>query len=137
MGWLRSVGSSKSQVSFAEYSLSHRALLQKRPNFLRSLPHTYRPTTDRLTHTYIHIVYHIGKTLDFAGGLTSSRVHTHAHTHTHTHRLTDRPTHTYTCRITHIHIVQQAPYNYRSLLQNIISLIGLFCKRDLKFEGAY
>ena len=31
MGWLRSVGSIKSQVSFAEYSLFCRALLQKRP----------------------------------------------------------------------------------------------------------
>ena len=31
MGWLRSVGSIKSQVSFAEYRLFCRALLQKRP----------------------------------------------------------------------------------------------------------
>ena len=30
MGWLRSVGSIKSQVSFAEYRLFYRALLQKR-----------------------------------------------------------------------------------------------------------
>jgi len=27
--------------------------------------------------------------------------------------------------------------NYRSLLQKIVSFIGLFCKRDLSFEGAY
>ena len=27
--------------------------------------------------------------------------------------------------------------NSRSLLQNIVSSIGLFCKRDLNFEGAY
>ena len=26
---------------------------------------------------------------------------------------------------------QKAPENYRSLLQNIVSLVGLFCKRDL------
>ena len=32
MGWLRLVGSIKYQVSFAEYSLLYRALLQKRPN---------------------------------------------------------------------------------------------------------
>jgi len=32
MEWLRLVGSSKLQVSFAEYSLFNRALLQKRPN---------------------------------------------------------------------------------------------------------
>ena len=31
MGWLRLVGSIKLQVSFAEYSLFYRALLQKRP----------------------------------------------------------------------------------------------------------
>ena len=31
MGWLRLVGSIKLQVSFAEYSLLYRALLQKRP----------------------------------------------------------------------------------------------------------
>jgi len=38
MGWLRSVGSLKLYVSFAEYSLFYRALLQKRPVLLRSLP---------------------------------------------------------------------------------------------------
>ena len=37
MGWLRLVGSLKLQVSFAEYSLFYRALLQKRPINLRSL----------------------------------------------------------------------------------------------------
>ena len=37
MGWLRSVGSIKLQVSFAEYSLFHRALLQKRPMILSIL----------------------------------------------------------------------------------------------------
>jgi len=37
MGWLRLVGSLKLQVSFAEYSLFYRALLQMRPVILRSL----------------------------------------------------------------------------------------------------
>jgi len=37
MGWLRLVGSLKLYVSFAEYSLFYRALLQKRPTILRSL----------------------------------------------------------------------------------------------------
>jgi len=37
MGWLRLVGSIKFQVSFAEYHLFDRALLQKRPVILRSL----------------------------------------------------------------------------------------------------
>ena len=37
MGWLRSVGSIKLQVSFAEYRLFYRALLQKRPIILSIL----------------------------------------------------------------------------------------------------
>ena len=37
MGWLRLVGSLKLYVCFAEYRLFYRALLQKRPVFLRSL----------------------------------------------------------------------------------------------------
>jgi len=37
MGWLRLVGSLKLQVSFTEYRLFYRALLQKRPTILRSL----------------------------------------------------------------------------------------------------
>ena len=37
MGWLRLVGSSKLYVSFAEYRLFYRALLQKRPIILRRL----------------------------------------------------------------------------------------------------
>jgi len=37
MGWLRLVGSLKLYVSFAEYHLFYRALLQKRPIILRSL----------------------------------------------------------------------------------------------------
>jgi len=37
MGWLQLVGSIKLQVSFAEYSLFYRSLLQKRPVILRSL----------------------------------------------------------------------------------------------------
>jgi len=37
IGWLRSVGSIKLQVSFAEYSLFYKALLQKRPIILSIL----------------------------------------------------------------------------------------------------
>jgi len=37
MGWLPLVGSIKIYVSFAEYRLFYRALLQKRPLILRSL----------------------------------------------------------------------------------------------------
>jgi len=38
MGWLRSVGSIKLYVSFAEYRLFYRALLQKRPIIWSTLP---------------------------------------------------------------------------------------------------
>ena len=37
MGWLRLVGSLKLQVSFAEYRLFYRALLQKRPVIFKRL----------------------------------------------------------------------------------------------------
>jgi len=37
MGWLRLIGSLKSQVSVAEYSLFYKALVQNRPTVLRSL----------------------------------------------------------------------------------------------------
>jgi len=37
MGWLRLAGSLKDQVSFAEYSLFYKALLQKRPIILKSI----------------------------------------------------------------------------------------------------
>ena len=37
MGWLGLVGSLKLQVSYVEYRLFYRALLQKRPIILRSL----------------------------------------------------------------------------------------------------
>ena len=38
MRWLRLVGSLKVYVSFAEYRLFHRAVLQEKPIILRSLP---------------------------------------------------------------------------------------------------
>ena len=74
MGWLRLVGSLKWKVSFAEYRLFYRALLQKRPTILRSL-------------------------------------------------------------LNHPHIAIELLYsdNDRSLFQNILSFIGLFCERALLF----
>ena len=62
---------------------------------------------------------------------TSDHTQTHTHTHTHTHTEehanatasnTPRPT-------GWLQIVDWL--NYRSLLQNIVSFIGIFCKRDL------
>jgi len=55
IGWLWLVGSLKLQVSFAEYSLFYRALLQKRPIFLGSLLIVATPyrTCDG-THSNVH-----------------------------------------------------------------------------------
>ena len=50
MGWLRLVGSLKSYVSFAEYSLFYRALLQKRPMIVRSLRIVATPYHSCWTH---------------------------------------------------------------------------------------
>ena len=76
MGWLRLVGSFKLQVSFAEYSLFYRDLLQKRPIILRNLLVEATPYEDShsendaytLTHTHPH--------------------HSHHNPHTYTHTLT-------------------------------------------------
>ena len=51
MGWLRLVGSLKLQVSFAEYSLFYRALLQNRPVILRGLLIVATPYD--MTHPYV------------------------------------------------------------------------------------
>ena len=48
MGLLRSVGASKLQVSFAEFSLFNRALLQKRPIILRSLQVVATPYVEQV-----------------------------------------------------------------------------------------
>jgi len=52
MGWLWSVGSIQSQVSFAEYRVFYRALLQKRPMISSIL------LTEATPYEYLH-VYHI------------------------------------------------------------------------------
>ena len=73
MAWLRLVGSLKLQVSFTEYHLFHKALLQTRPTILRSLVNEatpYRCTQHKHTHTHAH---------------THTHTHTHLHTHAHTH----------------------------------------------------
>jgi len=58
MGWLRLVGSLKLQVSFAEYHLLHRALLQKSPKILRSLltvATSYAYCVCRYMYVYMHV----------------------------------------------------------------------------------
>jgi len=93
MGCLRLVGSFKLQVSFAEYSLFNRALLQKRPILI-----------DLLRCGTCHV--------------------------------TDTPC--ITCRASHLgwlRLVDRS--NDRALLQNIVSLPGLFCKRDLYLSTCF
>jgi len=51
MGWIRLVGSLKLYVSFAEYSLFCKALLQKRPIILRSLLIIATPYAKRVPNT--------------------------------------------------------------------------------------
>ena len=55
MGWLRLVGSIKLQVSFVEYSLFYRALLQKRPVILSILLTEFTPYVTR--HAAIHLLF--------------------------------------------------------------------------------
>jgi len=55
VGWLRSVGSIKSHVSFAEYRLFYRALLQKRPIILSILPTKVTPYESHMWSRSWHI----------------------------------------------------------------------------------
>ena len=57
MGWLRLAGSLKSQVSFAEYSLFYRALLQKRHIILRSLLIVASPAHKQYLHHRLGLVH--------------------------------------------------------------------------------
>jgi len=65
MGWLRSVGSIKLQVSLAEYSLFYRALLQKRPVIKSILLTVATPQRDLFicdtTHSYLTRLLYIGR----------------------------------------------------------------------------
>jgi len=87
-----SVGSIKLYVSFAEYSLFYRVLLQKRPIILSIL-------------------------------LTKATPYMHTHKATPYIHCETRQSMTYA--------------SYLSLLQNILSFIGFFCKRDLQFNRSY
>jgi len=57
MGWLRSLGSIKLQVSFAEYLLFYRILLQKRPVILSMLSQMslYTHNSDHSSYNYFSI----------------------------------------------------------------------------------
>ena len=61
MGWLRLVGSLKWQVSFAEYRLFHRALLQKRPIILGILLIVATPHIAPIQHKAHIWVSHVAR----------------------------------------------------------------------------
>ena len=124
MGWLRLVGSLKLQVSYAEYRLFYMALLQKRPMILSSLrivatPYSYFRQV-QLTwficiyvfHTFICVTWLL-----------------------HTCDMTDfraKPgdlIYMYIC-VPYMCSAAQ-PGCAESLWQNVVSFIGLFCKRAL------
>ena len=65
MGWLRLVGSSKLQVSFAEYRLFYRALLQKRPVISPVCMHACIHTCMESINIYLRLRLHICR--DFVG----------------------------------------------------------------------
>ena len=53
--WLRLVNSLRLQISFAEYRLFYRDLLQKRPIILRSLLSVATPYTCKCMHAQVHV----------------------------------------------------------------------------------
>jgi len=84
MGWLRLVGSLKIYVSFAEYRLFYKALLQKRPIIQRSLLIVATP-------------YTVDKTKFKPGGCLTPHPHLSlSHFLSHTHRARTQ-THTFSC----------------------------------------
>ena len=88
--WLRFVGSLKLLVSFAEYSLFYRALLQKRPIILRSL------LIVATTHVRMSQVMH-----SHTQTMTYMRIRhvTHTHTQTVTYTRMSHVTHTHARRL--------------------------------------
>ena len=101
MGWLRSVGSIRLQVSFAEYRLLYRALLQKRPTIFNRSYQSKPPhmcNAQRLTcvfffneYIYTHLqiqqmcVYMCVNVQCTGPTPPHTRLHTDTHIHIHTH----------------------------------------------------
>jgi len=113
MGWLRLVGSLKLYVSFAGHSLFYRALLQKRPKFLRSLlviatPYPYYHDTQI---RFITCYYTRESVLPrfYSENLNSLFISVF------------RPT------------VNRNQLTRCIVWMDTVSFIGLFCKRDLNF----
>jgi len=102
--------------SRAEYSLFYRALLQKRPVIL------LQKRLSCMNDTYVCVTFlpNMNLVSQFVfGSISTVRVAYSAFLF-YWALLQKRPV-----------IVRDIRLNYRSLLQNIVSFIGLFCKRDL------
>ena len=102
MGWLRLVGSLKSQASFSEYHLFYGALLQKRPVILRSL--LIVANLQLLSHPSSLRMYIYTHTYTFLGAC----IYMQSHTHTCTQKVMSVSVYTstwiYICACTRIHI---------------------------------
>jgi len=125
MGWLRSVGSIKWQVSFEEYRLFHRALLQKRPIILSILltkatpyqvmSHVWRSHVTHMNEscrTYEWVVSHIlishvaqMNSLQQSAQVWSYITHMGGSYHTYEWVMS----HTWMNHVTHINGLEQSP----------------------------
>ena len=110
MGWLRLVGSFKLQVSSAEHSLFFKALLQMRPMILRSLLIVATPESCG-----------VWRCMGFRRPFEVC--------YQRRGRQSVWCAHDKVCdNVYDIHLTKCVKYTW---LQNIVSFIGLFCKRDL------
>jgi len=105
MGWLRSVGLIKLQVSFAEFCLFYRALLHTRPIVLSIL------LTEAIPYPESH---HLVSMRAHSLSVSPTHTNTHTRTHTHTYACTHARTHTpppptHTCTYTHTQRVKTLP----------------------------
>jgi len=153
MEWLWLVASLKLQVSFAEYSLFYRALLQKRPIILRSLlviatsyewdvlhipmshdihqhAHTHtlqkRPMKETIFCKREDILPIWMRCVTYAD---KSRYNKHAHTHTCTRTRTYTHMHRRTLSHTHVHTCIRRLTSYGvATISRLLKIIGLFCR---------
>ena len=132
--WLRVVGSLKSQVSFAEYHLFYRALLQKRTIILRSLPIVGTPYSIR--HRFMdwmgsqHNATHCSKpqhTATHCNTLQYTAIHCNTQCNTLQHIVTHRTTMQNT--VTHCNTLQHTT-THRSTLHHTAT----HCKTPPNFQ---
>jgi len=139
MGWLRWVGSLRLQVSFAEYSLSYRALLQKRPIITNSLLIEATPyiacmciyMCDKTGWIYFA---HVCRCVVRVCVLVCVPVCSCASSPFVLFSWIDKTgwmyTFTQSCRFMRIVQMVRCTRAHYIFTQNVVSFIGLFCKRD-------